>query len=164
MLSGVTNAVEGNLDTRYAEIRLSFDTLPTHDELVGQSQSTDKFIASRGRLLLAQVDRGQPLAAVYPYPIQLWRLGSGLSWLMLGGEVVVDYSLRLKKELGAGRTWVTAYTNDVMAYIPSKRVLSEGGYEGGGAMVYYGLPSPWSADVEETIVSGVHALCRGEGN
>ena len=161
VLSGVTNAVEGNLDTRYAEIRLSFDTLPTHDELVGQSQSTDKFIASRGRLLLAQVDRGQPLAAVYPYPIQLWRLGSGLSWLMLGGEVVVDYSLRLKKELGAGRTWVTAYTNDVMAYIPSKRVLSEGGYEGGGAMVYYGLPSPWSADVEESIVKGVHALVAG---
>jgi hypothetical protein len=39
-----------------------------------------------------------------------------------------------------------------MAYIPSKRVLDEGGYEGGGAMVYYGLPSPWADDVEERIV------------
>jgi hypothetical protein len=35
-------------------------------------------------------------------------------------------------------------------------VLAEGGYEGGGAMVYYGLPSPWAATVEELIVAGVH--------
>jgi hypothetical protein len=39
-----------------------------------------------------------------------------------------------------------------MAYIPSRRVLAEGGYEGGGAMVYYGLPTVWSPDVEELIV------------
>jgi hypothetical protein len=75
--------------------------------------------------------------------------------------VVVDYSLRLKKELGAERTWVAAYTNDVMAYIPSLRVLNEGGYEGGGAMVYYGLPTVWGPEVEETIVKGVHELARG---
>ncbi len=158
VLSGVMNTVEGNLETGYAEIALSFDKLPTRDEVVTQSQAADKFVASRGRLLLGQIDGGRPLAAVYPYPIQLWRLGGELQWLTLGGEVVVDYSLRLKKELGAGRTWVAAYTNDVMAYIPSKRVLDEGGYEGGGAMVYYGLPSAWSADVEETIVNGVHRM------
>jgi hypothetical protein len=161
VLSGVMNAVDGNLETRYAEISLALDKLPTRDELVAQSHSADKFVASRGRLLLRQIDGGQPLAPVYPYAIQLWRLGSELQWLSLGGEVVVDYSLRLKKELGAGRTWVAAYANDVMAYIPSKRVLDEGGYEGGGAMVYYGLPSAWSADVEEAIVNGVHALVTG---
>jgi hypothetical protein len=163
VLSGVMNAIEGNLEANYSEISLSFDKLPTRDDLVAQSHSADKFVASRGRLLLRQVDGGRPLAPVYPYPIQLWRLGSELQWVTLGGEVVVDYSLRLKKELGAGHTWVAAYANDVMAYIPSIRVLDEGGYEGGGAMVYYGLPSPWSADVEETIVNGVHALFAGRG-
>ncbi len=163
VLSGVMNAIEGHLETNYAEVSLSFGKLPTRDELVAQSQSADKFVASRGRLLLRQVEGGRPVAAAYPYPIQLWRLGNELQWLMLGGEVVVDYSLRLKKALGAGHTWVAAYANDVMAYIPSKRVLDEGGYEGGGAMVYYGLPSPWNADVEETIVNGVHALFSGKG-
>jgi hypothetical protein len=43
-------------------------------------------------------------------------------------------------------------------YIPSLRVLKEGGYEGGGAMVYYGLPTIWSPAVEESIVKGVHVL------
>ena len=39
---------------------------------------------------------------------------------------------------------MTGYANDVMAYIPSLRVLKEGGYEGGGAMIYYGLPTVWA--------------------
>ena len=60
--------------------------------------------------------------------------------------------------LGPTRTWVAGYSNDVMAYIPSRRVLAEGGYEGGGAMVYYTLPSPWAPSVEEDIVRAVHAL------
>ena len=81
-------------------------------------------------------------------PIEIWRLG-GLTWVFLGGEVVVDYSLRIKRNLGSSHTWVSAYCNDVMAYIPSRRVLKEGGYEGGGAMVYYGLPAVWSDEVEE---------------
>jgi hypothetical protein len=42
-----------------------------------------------------------------------------------------------------------------MAYIPSARVLKEGGYEGGGAMVYYGLPSVWGPTVEDLIVEEV---------
>jgi hypothetical protein len=45
-----------------------------------------------------------------------------------------------------------------MAYIPSLRVLKEGGSEGGGAMLYYGLPTTWSPEVEESIVRGVHEL------
>jgi hypothetical protein len=76
---------------------------------------------------------------------------------------VVDYALRLKEELSGGATWVAGYSNDVMAYIPSKRVLTEGGYEGGGAMVYYGLPTAWAPQVEETIVRCVHEQL-GSGN
>jgi hypothetical protein len=88
--------------------------------------------------------------------VQTWSLGDGPLWVILGGEVVVDYSLRLKAELGPDTTWVAGYSNDVMAYIPSLRVLKEGGYEGGGAMLYYGLPSAWADDVEEKIVTEVH--------
>ena len=67
---------------------------------------------------------------------------------------------RLKKELTPGKTWVMGYANDVMAYIPSLRVLKEGGYEGGGAMIYYGLPSVWGARVEELIVDNVKQVVK----
>ena len=74
--------------------------------------------------------------------------------------MVVDYSLRIKRNLGSSNIWVAAYCNDVMAYIPSKRVLEEGGYEGGGAMVYYGLPASWSPEVEETIFAALARRIR----
>ena len=87
--------------------------------------------------------------------------------MLLGGEVVVDYALRIKTELLDTRVWVAGYANDVMAYIPSRRVLLEGGYEGKTAMVYYGLPTAWAEDVEQRIVTAVKrsvfnaALSRG---
>jgi len=147
--------IEGPLRTSYSEIDLPFAALPTHEQLEKDAQSKDRYVASRARLLLTTWDRDGKLSPTYPYPVQLWRLGSGPALMLLGGEAVVDYSLSLKKELGPA-TWVAAYSNDVMAYIPSRRVLDEGGYEGGGAMVYYGLPSPWGPQVEEKIVSEVH--------
>jgi hypothetical protein len=157
-LAGVMTPVDGGLDMRYTEIPLELDKLPTRGDLLKQAESTDKFVVQRARALLNQIDGGKPLSQSYPYPVQIWRVGPQLQWVALGGEVVVDYSLRLKQELGPTRTWVAAYTNDVMAYIPSLRVLKEGGYEGGGAMVYYGLPTLWSSAVEETIVKAVHDL------
>ena len=155
VLAGGMTAVTGNLSTSYAEIDLPLSTLPARDELEKQAQSADKFQAGRGKLLLKQIDAGQPLSPTYPYPIQVWRLGNGPAWITLGGEVVVDFAVRLKEELGREKTWVAGYTNDVMAYIPSRRVLTEGGYEGGGAMVYYGLPTVWAPEVEELIVREV---------
>jgi hypothetical protein len=47
-----------------------------------------------------------------------------------------------------------------MGYIPSLRVLKEGGYEGGGAMIYYVRPGPWSDAVEDTIIHSVEGLVR----
>ena len=109
--------------------------------------------------MLERLDRGEQLASSYPYPIGVWRLGDEIRFVFLGGEVVVDFSLRLKAEMTPRQsTWVAGYANDVMAYVASRRVLREGGYEGGGAMVYYGLPASWAEESEEVIVRGVHKL------
>ena len=91
----------------------------------------------------------------------MWKLGDQLLWVALGGEVVVDYSRRLKKELAGPRAvWISAYANDVMAYIPSLRVLKEGGYEGDTSMIYYGMPTKWGAPIEEKIIAKVHELAH----
>jgi hypothetical protein len=142
------------LKTAYVEIDLPLADLPSRETLVNDTMSKDRYIAGRAKMLLKQIDEHGSLRQTYPYPVQAWQLGSDLTWTALGGEVVVDYALRLKKELGP--IWVAGYANDVMAYIPSLRVLKEGGYEGGGAMVYYGLPTVWSPRVEEMIVTAVH--------
>ncbi|HXD85380.1 MAG TPA: neutral/alkaline non-lysosomal ceramidase N-terminal domain-containing protein [Urbifossiella sp.] len=138
----------------YREIELPLKEVPTREELIKQSQDADKYIAARAKMHLKQLEAGRDIPASYPYPVQTWRLGNDLPVVILGGEVVVDYSLRLKKELG-GKPWIMGYANDVMAYIPSARVLKEGGYEGARSMIYYGLPSVWGDSIEERIVAEV---------
>ncbi|MEQ8784769.1 MAG: neutral/alkaline non-lysosomal ceramidase N-terminal domain-containing protein [Pirellulaceae bacterium] len=155
-------AVEPELDTQYQEIPLPLGTLPSRQQVLDDAKSSNKYTAARARLLLSQLDRDGELASTYPYPVSVWRLGE-VQFVHLGGEVVVDYALRLKKELAGKRTWVAGYANDVMAYIPSRRVLSEGGYEGGGAMVYYGLPTVWAPECEDRIVEAVHAMAKRPG-
>ena len=152
--------IEGPLKTSYQEVAVALDKLPTKEELEQATQSKDKYIASRAKHLLEQINEGTPLSQTYPYPVAIWKVGPEVQWVFLGGEVVVDYPVRLKSELTGVRTWVAGYSNDVMAYIPSRRVLMEGGYEGGGAMVYYGLPSVWGPEVEETIVKEVHRQAK----
>lgn len=161
VLTGPTQPIGPTLTTAYAEIPLAFGTLPSRSQLEQDAASTNAPLAARGRSLLAQLDAGEPLPTSYPYPVTHWRLGNGVQWWFLGGELVVDYALRIKAELApaadhASPVWVTAYAQDVMAYIPSRRVLLEGGYEGASAMVYYGRPTVWSEQVEEQILSEVH--------
>ncbi len=107
---------------------------------------------------LARLDRGETLPTALPYSVQVWRWGDALAQLYLPGEVVVDYSLRLKRELDRERLWISAYSNDVPCYIPSERILREGGYEAGGAMTYYGRPGPLASGVEALLVAAVHRL------
>ena len=156
VLDGKLQAIDGKLTVSYREIEIPFAEIPSQDQLLRTAQSDNKYEASRAKLLLTRLGADHSLPATYPYPIQVWRIGTPVTLITLGGEVVVDYALRLKQEIDRPKPWVAAYANDVMAYLPSRRVLAEGGYEGGGAMVYYGQPSRWAPEVEELIIRGVH--------
>jgi hypothetical protein len=105
----------------------------------------------------------QPLSRPVLYPVQAVRFGKSLTLVALGGEVVVDYSLRLKREFPKERMIVAAYSNDVMAYIPTSAMLKEGGYEPVTSMMYYGFPSPFADDVEERVMNGVREVLRRVG-
>jgi hypothetical protein len=154
--------VVGRLDAAYTEIPLRFGPLPERAQIESDAESKALPVANRARKLLRTLDTDGKLAPDYPYPVQVWRLGE-LTWVLLGGEVVVDYSLRLKRNMGSSHTWVSSYCGDVMAYIPSLRVLKEGGYEGATAMIYYGLPTSWSDQVETQIVEAVTRLSHSLG-
>ncbi|MBX3420070.1 MAG: neutral/alkaline non-lysosomal ceramidase N-terminal domain-containing protein [Pirellulaceae bacterium] len=149
--------ITGPIRHQYREVPLAFAHIPSREQLVEQTQSANIYEKMRAQLLLEDVDAGQPLSPAYPYPVQTWQFQAGPQWVHLGGEVVVDYAARIKSQFHGSRTWVTGYANDVMAYIPSVRVLREGGYEGATAMIYYGLPSSWSENVEQEIMAEVTA-------
>lgn len=155
-LAGPMTPVEGTFAARYSTVALPFDNLPTKEQLRTATQSKNFAERMRAGRLLKQWDaEGKIDDAYQAYPVQTWRVGDRLVWSALGGEVVIDYALRLKKALPlSGRAyWATGYANDVMAYIASARVIREGGYEVDSSMIYYGMPSRWKPAVEEIIVT-----------
>jgi hypothetical protein len=119
--------------------------------------------ARHAQAMLKLYDERSPILSHYPYPVQAVQFGKDLTLVALGGEVVVDYVLRLKREFGATGIIVAGYSNDVMSYIPSLRVLKEGGYEADQSMIYYGLPGPYDEHVEEQIMTTVHLVLKRVG-
>lgn len=89
------------------------------------------------------------------YGVTSWTFGKDLAMVFMEGEVVADYSLRLKAELG-DKVWVNGYSNDVQGYIPSERVLRAGGYEADSSNYYYGNPGRFAYGLEDKIIGAVH--------
>jgi neutral ceramidase len=152
----------GTIQAAYKEIPIRFERQPPREELEQRAKSTtDKLDAGLATRLLELLDHGEPLMKDYPYPIQVVRFGKELTLIALGGEVVVDYSIRLQREIEDPIVWVAGYSNDVMTYIPSRRVWDEGGYEAGDAMKWNHFPSRWAPELEEEIVKGVKEVRAG---
>ena len=158
--------ISDQLKHAYSKATLAYSTPPTKEELVSRSNSSNKYIATHGKRLLQQLESDGMLRTTYDAPVQVVQLGENLTLIALPGETCVDYALRLKAELiktpaQQGSVWVAGYSNDVFAYVPSRRVLLEGGYEAGGAMKYFTTVlqhGPFAPDVEERLIKKVHEL------
>ncbi|GIX03913.1 MAG: hypothetical protein KatS3mg113_0919 [Planctomycetaceae bacterium] len=151
--------VISQLQTERSEVLLPYEELPSRERLLALASRED-YAARWARRMLLLSEQDEPVPQAYPYPLSVWKLGSGLTWISLGGEVVVDYGLKFKGLYGWD-TWVTAYAHDVMAYIPTVRIIREGGYEGQSSMMVYGLPSErWQEDIEEILTQEVDRLLK----
>lgn len=150
--------IDPSLRTAYGSVDLPFAGEAAREQWRSRLDVEEVYKQRHAALMKAAVSRDGRLPAAQPDPVQVWRFGSGLTLVALGGEVVVDYALRLAREYPERRMWVAGYSNDVFGYVPSVRVLREGGYEGGDAMIYYGRPGPFTEAVEGLIVGEVHRL------
>ena len=144
--------VRGPLKLALGEATLELSAPPSVEELKKEAASTNKYQSRHAQELLKDLEAGRT-RSTYPYLVQVARFGDDLTMVGLAGEVVVDYSLRLKKEL-AGPTssgpgpaiWVAGYCNEVFGYVPSQRVLQEGGYEARDSILYYDITvTPFAA-------------------
>lgn len=160
VLAANMKPLKPELKTSLMNIELPFAP-HTREQFLAESKDKDKFKVSRAQKMLRDYDESRPIKSVQ-YPVQAIRLAKDLSIVALGGEVVVGYALRAKQEF-AGDLIVAGYSNDVMCYIPTLKVLKEGGYEGRDSMIYYGMPGPFTEDVEETIFKAIGTVLNRVG-
>ena len=177
-----TTPVAPSMRTAYGAVDLPFADDVTRARWRSQLKIDTIYLERHAAVMKQLIDRDGHLPAAQRDPVQVWHFGpaqsptgtrasvlgtksasatgdaGGFALVALGGEVVVDYALRLAREDPARQLWVAGYSNDVFGYVPSLRVLREGGYEGGDAMIYYARPGPFDEQVEELIVGKVHQL------
>jgi neutral ceramidase len=147
------------IKTAFEIVDLPYQKVVTREEL-NEELKRGGIKARWANRLLRKLDNGETFAASYPYPLHAWRLGNELTIIGMGAETVVDYALRFKREFGPG-TWVFGYADDMISYMPSRRVWEEGGYEGGSFLYEYGRPAyRWDGVVEDKIAAGVHKLVK----
>jgi len=162
--------ISPQLDCRMRTLALELESIPDRDQWEERARQPGA-IGYHARQHLRKLDQADEISSTVPYPIATWVFGARLSdgdprphrigdlaMVFLSGEVVVDYATRLRGELDASRLWITAYANTVPCYIPSRRLLNEGGYEVDTSMLYYGIAGRFRDEVEDSIVDTVQKL------
>ena len=162
--------VHGPLSIDWQTTRLDYASIPTAAQIgkrLGTGEGYDKGYEVYQRKWdekRLHAIRNGGLRDHYDYPVQTLRFGSDLTLVALSGETCVDYSLRLKHEFkGPGALWVAGYSNDILAYIPSKRVLHEGGYEAFRSLMYWSNPlhpDKFTDTLEERIIGKVGEMLK----
>jgi hypothetical protein len=161
VLASRLTPIRGPLKTQFGEAELPLSAPPPKDQL-------EKLAASKGgsmpwvaQQMLARMSRGERLPTTYTCPLAVWQFGDDLTFVALSGEVVSDYVRFLEDALGPNRLWIAAYSNDVYGYLPSARVLREGGYETRG-LIYGGI-GLFAPDAQDVLTAKVRDLSQAAG-
>lgn len=152
--------VQGKLRSELVHFPIPLAPAPSREEFEARLNDSDRFMRRHAQGQLEILHRNGHSLREYSYPLQAVQLGDTVTLVALGGEVVVGYALRLQQMLGAETTWPVGYANDVFAYIPTRQILSEGGYEADRSQIYYGMPGPWAPEIETTILDQAVALVK----
>jgi hypothetical protein len=152
--------VRGPLKLAFGQAELPLQEPPDRKELQKQAAGRD-IKAWVAKQMIATLDKGENLPTQYACPVAVWQFGSDLTLVGLSGEVVVDYVGLLETALGPNQLWLAAYCNDVFGYVPSARVLREGGYETRG--LYTGGIGLFSPKAQDVLVAKVRELAGQVG-
>jgi hypothetical protein len=159
VLQGSFQPIEPKLVARQEPLSVPFLNPPPLDEL---EQKVGKSWALKG--LLDRLRDGEKLEP-RTFEISTWVFGNDLAMVFMSDEVVVDYALRMKREMDGSRLWITAYTNEIRSYIASERILAEGGYEARNSLsnlVSFGDPQKVKPSMEERIIRQIAKLLPEE--
>jgi len=138
----------------YREIELPLQEPPPRETWRRKAEAGGRGSHFAGTIL-TKLEAGESVAEPVPLPVQTWAFGEDLAMVFLGGEVVVDYALRLYRDHDADRIWVNAYSNALPGYIPSNRLFPQGGYEVDSSRFSYGIPARLAVETENRIAAEV---------
>jgi neutral ceramidase len=146
---------------RTALIEQHYPLAPLPPRAVYEDAITSEVLLRRlwGERQLRLLDRGLPLPVAAPILLHGITLGEGLRLVAIEGEPVGELALHLLARFPAGVTLPLGYSNGMGLYLPTSRMLPEGGYEV-ESYYEYGFPAPLAPGIEDVLDAGLAALRR----
>jgi hypothetical protein len=148
-------SLNGPLRTSMREIDLPLQTGLSREELSRRADGPE-WENLNASAMLEMLDRGAELPETYTAPLSLWRFGDDLDLVGIAGEVVSEYAFRAAEVLPSEHGWVTGYSHEVFGYLPTAKIIEEGGYETRG-LVPPGI-GYFAPEVEETVVDAIREM------
>jgi hypothetical protein len=126
---------------------------------IGRINGAKALVAWAERLVEAAQRGGAPPMRSRVTAVSL----DGIALVGLPGEVFCEIGMNIRASSPFARTFVIAYANRVLGYIPTRQAYDEGGYEVDGAYKYYGIakvaPTAQGA-LEQAAADVLGALAR----
>ncbi|MCX8109089.1 MAG: hypothetical protein N3G20_09825 [Verrucomicrobiae bacterium] len=163
VLSRPMRNVTAPIEFAYAEAELPLEDPPPREKIEQDAQSQDQYVRNRALRYLGILANGGAPPRI-KLPISVLRFQNKLALVFMGGEVVVDYARRIKRVFAEDNPWPVGYAYDVPCYIPTARIVKEGGYEADSSMIYYGLYGPFKPAVEQTVFDTLTQLMNSTRN
>ncbi len=155
IVSGQLQPIAGPLRVAFEYVDLPLQPPPSPERLAELAKGPFWQSHNARRIIDAQ-KRSEPIPTHYPTPLALWQFGDDLTLVAISGEVVSDYAPLTARTLGTDRVWVAGYSNEVFGYLPSARIVEEGGYETLGLVsAHIGW---FSAEAEQVLLDAVRAM------
>jgi hypothetical protein len=132
-------------------VTLPFERIPTVAD-IAEEPGDSEVIAEWKRMMRDHLPETE--AALQ---IQLVQLARGLSLVAMNGEMVVEYGLAIR-EATEHQALPIGYSNGMIGYVSTARQIDEGGYESVTSGYVFGLPSPFTSDVERRVRQGIHEV------
>ena len=152
--TGQMNPLDGQLACSLATGQISYGRRWSQEEIErlaypepkknGQKHSWQTWTA---RQSLALSDHSEN----FRYEVQIWKLGNQLTVFGMEGEICSPWGSMLREMAPTEQAMVIGYTNGTSSYIPDKRIIREGGYEGLTSQQAYFLPAPFTENIDSEI-------------
>ncbi|MGV3764129.1 hypothetical protein [Parapedobacter sp.] len=109
--------------------------------------------------LMLQYIKNDEMPTTMPVFVQTFNIGN---WKLVGvsRETTTEYSLGIKALWPDKLVTVAGYCNDVSSYLPTRRHIQAGTYEGADSFFWYGQPNIFPENVYETIIEFIKSKNR----
>ena len=143
--------IDFNIRTKSAEVKLYTETWDIQKwESLLYDQKEPEYRKASIKKLLSEMKEGK-VKNYLPYYISVFRFDDKTCIIALECEVVSDIGKNIKKILDNEDVIVLGYSNSSVCYIPTEKIIREGGYESESFKTAR-LAGPFVPEIEDIII------------